>query len=316
MDKIVIHTRRPTAEKALIPTETPFDKRYGFYGIVTEIHPKRNTVNLRMDTGRDINDVRVASLQWITLDRNKDYLTGQRRLPPLNSYVYCLMPSGEPSSAIILCSVFPTADSNYDAFKEDSPDAAFIDKRIDSGGWKFTHDIRTGTRKIQNSPEDGKETISIEVNQEDKGNEKVTVKIHKNVYSVDKENGIQIETDKNMDRKIGVNSTETVKGNKEEKITGKYKLESADTDIESIAPVGLNLGLYKTGLSPYLTAETAAAAALGQAAAQAASQLAALDSLSGGTGFISALGAAIIAFCTAMVNADSAAHTSIAKAVK
>jgi hypothetical protein len=97
---------------------------------------------------------------------------------------------------------------------------------------------------------------------------------------------------------------------------GNYLLTALDADIDSVAPVGINLGLYKTGLGPYLTAETAAAKALSQAASQAAPPLAILDALSGGTGLIIGLGAAIVAFCTAMQAADSAAHESISLAVK
>jgi hypothetical protein len=89
-----------------------------------------------------------------------------------------------------------------------------------------------------------------------------------------------------------------------------------DADIKSKAPVGLNDGLYLTGLSPYLTAETAAMTALQTAASAAATQLAVLDGLSGGAGTITALGSAFVAFCTAMMSADTAAHTGIAKAVK
>jgi hypothetical protein len=97
---------------------------------------------------------------------------------------------------------------------------------------------------------------------------------------------------------------------------GKILQTSSDADIKSGAPIGLNDGLYGTGLKPYLTAETAAAAPLAQAAQQANAQLAALDALSGGTGFVTSLGAAIAAFCEAMKAADMAAHTAIAKAVK
>jgi hypothetical protein len=122
--------------------------------------------------------------------------------------------------------------------------------------------------------------------------------------------------DGNFSGKIKGNRTETVDGDHEENVTGKAKYTSADTDILSKAPVGINDGLYKTGLSPYLNAETSAATALSQAAAQANPPLAILDAMSGGTGFITGLGAAIVAFCSAMQAADTAAHTSISKAVK
>jgi hypothetical protein len=91
---------------------------------------------------------------------------------------------------------------------------------------------------------------------------------------------------------------------------------AADLDFIIGNPVGINDGLYKSALRPYLDSETAALQALQQAATQAAPQLAVLDALSGGTGFIAGLGTAVAAFCQAMLSADSAAHTSISKAVK
>jgi hypothetical protein len=120
----------------------------------------------------------------------------------------------------------------------------------------------------------------------------------------------------NKDQGVEGNRTESVGGNLEENVTGNAKYTSANTDIKSTAPVGINDGLYITGLSPYLTAETAAATALSQAATQAIPPLAILDAISGGTGFVTALGTAIAAYCAAMQAADTAAHTSIAKAVK
>jgi hypothetical protein len=94
------------------------------------------------------------------------------------------------------------------------------------------------------------------------------------------------------------------------------KVTADDIDVTATKPVGINDGLYKSSLKPYLNAETNALTALTQAATQAAPQLAVLDGLSGGTGFVTALGAAIIAFCASMQAADTSAHTSIAKVVK
>jgi hypothetical protein len=118
------------------------------------------------------------------------------------------------------------------------------------------------------------------------------------------------------DEGIEGSRTESVAGNQEENVTGNAKYTSANTDILSIAPVGLNDGLYRTGLGPYLTAETAAATALQTAAGAALPQLSLLDGMSGGIGTIIGLGQAIAAFCAAMQVADSAAHITISKAVK
>jgi hypothetical protein len=109
---------------------------------------------------------------------------------------------------------------------------------------------------------------------------------------------------------------ETIGGDRKETVTGSAKYTSADTDIESTAPIGLNAGLYASALQPYLNAETSAHTAFGQAAQQAAVPLAVLDGLSGGTGFIIGLGAAIAAFCEAVKAADTAAHSGLAPVVK
>jgi hypothetical protein len=122
--------------------------------------------------------------------------------------------------------------------------------------------------------------------------------------------------DGDVEETVGGNQKTSVDGSYEEAVTGSAKYSSADTDIKSTAPVGINDGLYITGLQPYLTAETNAAAALMEAAVKAAPQLALLDALSGGTGFITGLGTAIAAFCTAIQSADTAAHAAVSKAVK
>jgi hypothetical protein len=272
-----------------------------------------------MDTGRDINDVRVASPEWVTMPytegetKSRDTLTGQRRLPPLNSYVYCLMPSGEPSSAIALCSVFPTADPNYDAFKEDSEDAGFIDEKVDSGGWKFIHDIRTGTRKTQNSPKDGEETIKIEIDQEEKGSEKVIITIHGNIFTVDKDNGIDVKSDKNF--------TGHFKGKSVVDVTGNAEYKSADTDIKSIKPVGINGGgnnLNAACLRPYWNAETVSWKALQSIVTNPMFmiQMTLLDAVSGGIGSIIALANGLIALCLSQIAAESSAISASTPIIK
>jgi hypothetical protein len=145
----------------------------------------------------------------------------------------------------------------------------------------------------------------------------VTIEMGENAdIDFNSQSGIVASVAKDVDVLIGGNETWNVEGDKEEAVTGKAKYSSSDTDIKSTAPVGINDGLYKTGLQPYLNSETSALTAL-QAAAQAANaQLAVLDGISGGTGFITGLGTALIAFCTAMLSADTAAHTGISKAVK
>jgi hypothetical protein len=195
MESINIHIGKKRSVPGQVPihVESPFDKRSGFYGVVVDVHYKNNTVDVRSDSGRIFTGIRVASDEWVVIPqkeatgKNKDSLTGRRRLPPKDTYVLCFMPTGEPSSAVVLCSVFAYQDPNHAELRDGEKDNEFIDERVDGGGWKFTHDIRTGTRRIQNSPKDGKETISLAVNQEEEGKAKIIFKFFKNVLEFDEE---------------------------------------------------------------------------------------------------------------------------------
>jgi len=193
-----------------LPVGSYSRERYGFCGMVTEVHPEDNTVHVRMDTGRELSGVRVASPEWVTIDKDKGFLSGERNLPPVNTFVFCLMPTGDVTSAFVLCSLFGFQVAEHAAFKEDSEDVAHTRKRVTNSGWVFTEDNRTGTKIAQNREKD--ETVKIEIDQEDEGNEKVTVTIHGNIFTVDKEKGVQLQTDKNIDQKIDGDYKAAVKG--------------------------------------------------------------------------------------------------------
>ncbi|MDR0473680.1 MAG: hypothetical protein LBH43_08450 [Treponema sp.] len=235
MDTINVVIKKAKSVQGQFPmrSETPFDDRYGFYGVVTEVHPETLTVNVRMDTGREISGVRVASQQWVTMDEEKDYLTGERKLPPVNSFVCCFMPTGEPTSAVVMFSVFAYQDpmgGGITEFKEDSEDAKHIDKKIDNGGWRFTHDKRSGAKRIQNAPKEGDETISLEVDQEEEGNEKATLTIHGNIITVDKENGVRVQTDKNFKQEVAGDFDMVAKGKLGINVDGAITFKSTKTE--------------------------------------------------------------------------------------
>jgi methyl-accepting chemotaxis protein len=182
--------------------------------------------------------------------KSKDTLTGQRHLPPVNTYVYCLMPTGEPSSAIVLCSVFAYQDPNHADFKEDSEDAVFIEKRIDSGGWKFTHDIRTGTRKIQNSPKDGEDTLSLEIDQEDIGKSKIIFKFFDNYIEYDEEKqGWRQSIEGDVDLVVKGKMTATVTNDVKVTTDGNAAVEAkGDLSYKSSASGMLEIGNSVTSL--------------------------------------------------------------------
>jgi hypothetical protein len=309
-------------------------------------------VDIYLDSGTHLKRVPVASREWVISgeDADKKYNSGERNLPPEHSRVFVMMPARTYAD----CFVAPF--SGFSTIGRAAPymedDKEKIKERITPGGWHITGDYVTGSRKAV-SP-DKKTSIEIDygTKAEPKGDapelhfslfdeikgdvvtdDSVEVSVfneavikHKKGEKIEAEIGpdVEIAADANvtetiredLDILVAGDDKKTVGGNREEKVAGNAKYESADTDIKSIAPIGLNDGLYKTGLSPYWTSETSALSALSQAAAQAAPQLALLDAFSGGTGFIIGLGAAIAAFCAAMQTADGAAHAATAKAVK
>jgi hypothetical protein len=255
MESINIHInkKRSIPGQAPMHPESPFDKRFGFYGVVTGVHYQNNTVDVRSDSGRVFAGIRVASDQWVVIPqkeatgKNKDSLTGRRRLPPKDAYVLCFMPTGEPSSAIVLCSVFAYQDPNHAELRDGGEDNEYIDEKVDSGGWKFTHDIRTGTRKIQNSPKDGEETISLEVNQEENGKSKIILKLYENSYEWDEEKlGLKQTIYGDVDRTVEGKWNEVIKGDAKIESDGALFFKSTASGMleigNSVATLGAMIG--------------------------------------------------------------------------
>lgn len=235
------HKDKPTQRK---PFEimTPYDKRYGFWGTVTEVHPENCTVNVRMDTGQVIANVRVASLEWVTVVKDKP-LTGERHLPPVDTFVFCMMPNGEINSSFVLCSGFAMAEAVHADFKKEGEDAANTWEKIENSGWKKTIDYRTGTMSLKNKPED--ETISLDIDQENEGKEDVKLTIHGTVTTINKDDGIVIETDKKMqvmDKEGFSYSTE-----------GKIELKSSKAETLELGNTVATLGAMISSLLEFLS---------------------------------------------------------------
>ena len=244
---LVIHGRKAAAPGGKpLSSATPYDVRSGVEGMVTELHPENNTVHVRTPEGRIISNVKVASPVWVTVDKDKGYLSGKRYLPPIDTYVLVFMPNGEYSSAVIIASVF-SHDPQHADFKEDSDEAKEINDSIENSGWEYTEDKRTGTRLLQNKPEDP--TIKIEVDQEEEGNEKATITIHGNIFTVDKDNGIKIETDQNVDLSVKGNVTAAVEGDVSAEVKG-----SVSAAIEGDMTAGVK-GSVSAAVDGDMTAE-------------------------------------------------------------
>lgn len=219
---INLNKKKNAPFKSPFENSTPNDNTCGFWGVVTEVHPEDCTVHVRMNTGIELSGVRVASMEWVTVKDGK-HLTGERHLPPIDTYVFCLVPNGEFSSAFVLCSGFARHEAIHGDFKKEGEDAANTLEKVENSGWHSTTDYRTGTKKFENKT-DSKPTITLEIDQESDGEEKAVLTVHKNVITISKD-GIKVETDKN----IGIE----VKGNVEVKTDKDAKIEAQNVTVKS-----------------------------------------------------------------------------------
>jgi hypothetical protein len=96
-------------------------------------------------------------------------------------------------------------------------------------------------------------------------------------------------------------------GDYTQKTKGKSVHKAAEINFESDAPIGLNNGLYSSGLQPYLLAENTALTAL-----QSMAGAAAVPDIS----MIPVIASGLSAFCATMLAAIETADKSISKVVK
>lgn len=230
--QINLQKKQDAPAKKPYENSTPYDHQAGFWGVVTEVHPEDCTVHVRTNLGFELSGVRVASKEWVTVVDGK-HLTGERHLPPVDTYVFCLMPNGEYSSAFVLCSGFTRQEAVHADFKQEGEDAANTFEQVENSGWKKTVDYRTGTKKFENKT-DSDPTIKIEIDQEDEGDEKATITIHGTTITVDKSNGVNIETDKKITLKDKEGFTYETEGDISLKSSKTGKLEVGN----SVATLG------------------------------------------------------------------------------
>jgi hypothetical protein len=132
---------------------------FGMWGKVIARHSEDHTVDMLTDRGFEIRRIPVASRDWVTKD---DLPTGGRDLPPEDTYVFMIMPTGQIESAFIIASGFP---HNLDALKDDflvkdKESEAFSRKE---GGWQKTYDKSKGDLLIED-----KDGFSLSVKKSDK----------------------------------------------------------------------------------------------------------------------------------------------------
>ena len=228
---------------------TPYDKRYGFWGVVREVHPEDCTVHVLTDMGILLTGVRVASAEWVTVEKDKP-LTGERHLPPIDTYVFCMMPTGEYTSAFVLCSGFTRQEAVHADFKKKGEDAAMTHEKVDNSRWHYTCDYRTGTKKLDNKVEEP--TISIEVDQETDGDEKVTITVHGTVITATKDDGLDITTDKKITLKDKEGFTYETEGDASISAEGSVTVKSKKSGTLEFGNSIATLGEMVSDLLGYL----------------------------------------------------------------
>ncbi len=193
--KVFVEKRPLAHSREAFKNSSPIDGRIGFWASVMEVNPESCTCNVLADTGQELHGLRVASLEWVNV-RDGKHLTGERNLPPVGSYVFCLMPNGDIASAFILCSGFLRSEAVHSDFKEEGEAAANTQKRVEYSGWNYEQDIRTGTKQWKNKTDED-EAVSLVIDQEEEGNETVELTVHGNTIKITKE-GISIETSEEL----------------------------------------------------------------------------------------------------------------------
>lgn len=239
---IIMNKKKTAPTQNPFVNSSPYDNQFGFWGVVTEVHPEDCTVHVRTNLGFELSGVRVASKEWVTVVDGK-HLTGERHLPPVDTYVFCLMPNGEYSSAFVLCSGFTRQEAVHADFKKEGDDAANTHEVVGNSGWKKTTDYRTGTKKFENKT-DSDPTIKIEIDQESEGDEKTTITIHGTTIKVDKDNGVVIKTDKKITLKDKEGFTYETEGD--------ISLKSSKTGKLEVGNSVATLGAMVTDLLGYL----------------------------------------------------------------
>jgi hypothetical protein len=156
----------------------PYDKRYGAWGHVADVDGDKksaysgdNSVDVVLDMGVYLRHIPVVSREWVVTKAvsGADYTTGERDLPPPNSRVFVMMPTGTFDDCFVLCSGFAPVDKNDNTpFADD--DTEKVRERIKQGGWHRIYDCVTGSYETI-SP-DEKTRIKIDYGTEEEAKDK------------------------------------------------------------------------------------------------------------------------------------------------
>ena len=249
-------TRPRAAFRVKHDNSTPLAGRAGFFGVVSCVHPIDLTVDVIADSGVEIPHLKVASRQWVDYEEEATpQLTGRRDLPPVGSYVYCVMPTGTYNGCFVLCSLFSDEAVHGEYRASDDTDETIANTVLDveKSGWQATTDIRTGTKTVQNKSADP--TIALSVDQETEGAESVTITIHGTVITIDA-NGISITTDKAITMDAGEGVTNRYTGDLTISSDGAVSISATQTGLITLGNSVSTLGAMVDNLLTQLQSLT------------------------------------------------------------
>lgn len=220
-----IHNNPRDANHKHLPNSTHMDKKIGFWGYVTEVNSTTNRVTVQASTGQIFPGIPVYSQEWVVKEDGKDFVSGSRNLPPVNSRVFVIMPTYTASGAFVLCSGYAPGEKdthNLYGNEQNKSEKNRILEKITQGGWHFQENYDSGKLTFESNDNN----ISIELMLKDetensKTNPKgIKIKAWKHVININ-QNGIKLEAD--SDTTIDAGENKIVLNGKEIDLNGNSK---------------------------------------------------------------------------------------------
>lgn len=171
---LIMHNRPKDVIPQQLPNGVYYDGRYGFWGNVTAVNSRNNCCDIISDTGYKFRNIPVATREWVNSSGS-----GERNLPPVDSRVFILMPTGTISGAFILCSGYAIGETDtHNLYAQNDSDKDYYNKTIEKhsqSGWIEKENQETGNRSIESSDGNIKVEINLADNSEKSETKGVTI---------------------------------------------------------------------------------------------------------------------------------------------
>lgn len=229
---MLVRKVRTKAESVPLENSSYRDGCVGFWGNVIGIDTEELAVDVQACTGMKYRGIPCISKEWVVYNESKDYVPGERDLPPLNSRVFVFMPTHTLSGAFVLCSGFargePSVRNLFAKNETEKEDFRTIKEHISQGGWKEKEFADNGNKIFESN--DGNILINLVAADDSKnGLEKeVSIKAWDQTIKINKD-GISIKTDKPI------------------------KMDGSEIDLNGDSKTLVTYDALKTALSTFVT---------------------------------------------------------------